>query len=65
MQRFREQWARDRSEFECVGGPLDGEVVPASSSLSVYVKGGVYEHGADYRLYYQQLAASWKESDQC
>jgi hypothetical protein len=62
MQRFREEWALLHGEFEFVGGPYDGEVIRWCAQ-PCYTANGVYEHGADYRLHYQELASSWKESE--
>jgi len=48
-----------RSEFECVGGPLDGKVLATSPFLAVYVDAGVYDHGPDHRLHFQPLRPDW------
>ena len=56
--RFRCRWAQKFGEYECVGGPFDGDYRPCASGSRYYTSGGFYEvdagdarlHFHDYRL---------------
>lgn len=56
-----------REEYECFGGPYDGETVRwKQPELSMYAPGGVYNHNPDLRLHFEQLARiTFAEDAEC
>lgn len=45
-------------QYECVGGPFDGELILwRQPQLSKYVRGGAYTEGPDHRMHFEQLAS--------
>ena len=65
LRIYRQERARTNGEYECVGGPLDGEVIKWFPRTPYYMVHGVYREGLDYRLHYYALSpdpAGWKRA---
>jgi hypothetical protein len=55
LLEFRKNWALMRSEYELVGGPLDGQVIkwqPGITFIGPSLGGGAYRHEGDCRMHY-------------
>jgi hypothetical protein len=56
MLQFRKNWALMRSEYELVGGPLDGQVIKCHARNNFFLTpsegGGAYRHETDCRMHY-------------
>jgi hypothetical protein len=69
LLEFRKNWALMRSEYELVGGPLDGQVRKCHARNSFFLTpdegGGVYLHKSDCRMHYHgeraPTASEWKD----
>jgi hypothetical protein len=65
--RFRQRWGDKHHEFECVGGPFDGQVKPCHPRGRYCVRGGYYQPDPrDARMHYYALTpeSSWRWSDE-
>jgi hypothetical protein len=61
---FRVRWGRKFGEYECVGGPLDGQVRKCDPRSLLPADHGYYEFDAgDCRLHYRTGAriSSWSD----
>lgn len=61
LLRFRQRWARKFSEYECVGGPHDGQIRNCWQTNVVPVPGGYYSFDhTDCRLHFHaRPAEAW------